>query len=123
MLIDATNPFGYQHLLPGGLLREPLKALKRADLFLITKINYVDKEKLEDIIRTIKKYNTAAPIFTAKYESSFLRIYQKDGEVRLLPADALYGRKLLAFSGIGNPASFQRSLEECGGSAVSLYIP
>lgn len=32
ILIDATNPFGYGHGLPRGLLREPLDALSRASL-------------------------------------------------------------------------------------------
>jgi len=121
VLIDASNPFAYRHLLPRGLLREPLKALKRADLFLITKVNSVEKEKLVEIIRTIKKHNMTTPIFTAKYESSVLRIYQKNGEIKLLPAESLNGKKVLAFSGIGNPTSFQKSLEECGGEILFHY--
>ncbi len=40
VLIDATNPFGYDHLLPRGLLREPLTALQRADEVLINSIGY-----------------------------------------------------------------------------------
>ena len=30
VLIDASNPFGYEHVLPRGLLREPLSGLQRA---------------------------------------------------------------------------------------------
>ena len=37
LLIDATCPFGYNHLLPRGLLREPLTELKRATLFVLTR--------------------------------------------------------------------------------------
>ncbi|MBU1260970.1 MAG: tetraacyldisaccharide 4'-kinase, partial [Planctomycetes bacterium] len=37
--IDATEPFGYEKLLPAGLLREPLGSLKRADAVVITRIN------------------------------------------------------------------------------------
>ncbi|MCX5677006.1 MAG: tetraacyldisaccharide 4'-kinase, partial [Planctomycetota bacterium] len=32
VLIDALRPFGFGHVLPRGLLREPLSALRRADL-------------------------------------------------------------------------------------------
>ena len=31
VLINALNPFGYGHLLPRGLLREPLSSLVRAE--------------------------------------------------------------------------------------------
>ncbi len=37
--IDATNPFGNKKMLPSGILREPLKNLKRADAIVITRAN------------------------------------------------------------------------------------
>ena len=36
--IDATNPFGYGRLLPRGLLREPVKSLRRSDLVIVTEV-------------------------------------------------------------------------------------
>src|SRR4051812_28640544 len=36
VLIDASNPFGFDHVLPRGLRREPLRGLARANAFLIT---------------------------------------------------------------------------------------
>ena len=36
-LIDATCPFGYGHLLPRGLLREPVQNLARAQILVITR--------------------------------------------------------------------------------------
>lgn len=45
MLLDCTNPFGYGHGLPRGLLREPLDALKRASLFILTKSDQVSPER------------------------------------------------------------------------------
>jgi tetraacyldisaccharide 4'-kinase len=38
LLIDGRNPFGNRRLLPLGPLREPLSAISRADIILITKI-------------------------------------------------------------------------------------
>ncbi len=35
VLIDATNPWGHGYLLPRGLLREPIRGLRRADLVLL----------------------------------------------------------------------------------------
>lgn len=122
VLIDATNPFGFGHLLPRGLLREPLRVLKRADLFLITKVNSVQEEKLAEIVGVLRKYNESAPVFMARYENRALRLYEEKGQSRKLEADYLQGKKVLAFSGIGNPASFQQSLEECGAEVIHHFI-
>src|SRR5207244_12530469 len=37
VLIDATCPWGYGHLLPRGLLREPISSLKRAHVAMLTR--------------------------------------------------------------------------------------
>ncbi|HQY89929.1 MAG TPA: tetraacyldisaccharide 4'-kinase, partial [Tepidisphaeraceae bacterium] len=47
VLIDATNPFGFDHVLPRGLLREPVDGLKRAHAVLITRAAQVDSATLE----------------------------------------------------------------------------
>ena len=36
VLVDATSPFGFDHVLPRGLLREPVRSLRRADLIILT---------------------------------------------------------------------------------------
>ena len=41
VLIDALNPFGYGHLLPRGLLREPLSSLARADVIALSRSDLV----------------------------------------------------------------------------------
>ena len=41
VLIDASNPFGYDHVLPRGLLREPLRGLQRAHIIVLTKVDQV----------------------------------------------------------------------------------
>src|SRR5690606_39406681 len=37
LLVDKTNPFGNGQLLPRGILREPIKHLKRASYVFLTK--------------------------------------------------------------------------------------
>ena len=51
VLIDATNPWGYGHLLPSGLLREPISALKRASAILMTRCDQVAPGQLIGILR------------------------------------------------------------------------
>lgn len=58
VLIDATCPAGHGHLLPRGLLREPLGSLTRADLAIITRCDQAGPEAVSESERLIR---TAAP--------------------------------------------------------------
>jgi len=49
VLIDATEPFGYGHVLPRGLLREPLGALRAADALVVTRSDQVGQADLAEI--------------------------------------------------------------------------
>ena len=46
LLISATNPFGHNHVLPRGLLREPISGLRRANVIVVTRANLVAPETL-----------------------------------------------------------------------------
>ena len=50
VLIDALQPWGYGHVLPRGLLREPLAGLKRADLIVLTRADQVAPEQLRVLL-------------------------------------------------------------------------
>ena len=52
-LVDSTNPFGNEHLLPRGILREPLHRLSKADYILITKTKNI--QQCEELHRTISQ--------------------------------------------------------------------
>ncbi|MBU4464115.1 MAG: tetraacyldisaccharide 4'-kinase, partial [Proteobacteria bacterium] len=41
VLLDCEHPFGNAHLLPRGILREPISALKRSDAFVLTRFDSV----------------------------------------------------------------------------------
>lgn len=107
VLIDATNPFGFGHVLPRGLLREPLTGLRRADLLWITRADQVDDGRLAEITSIIRTRNSTAPLAHAAHRpAAFLC-----GDERL-SVPALAGAKVFAVSGIGNPAAFERSLTD-----------
>ncbi len=61
VLIDGLKPFGNRRMLPIGPLREPLKELKRADIFVVTKAK---NKALSDELRDI---NPEAPIYFSEY--------------------------------------------------------
>ena len=62
VLIDAMCPFGYGHVLPRGLLREPLSGLRRANLLAITRSDQVGRSELERIEATMRQHNPSAPV-------------------------------------------------------------
>ena len=108
--IDATNPFGKKKMLPSGILREPLKNLKRADIIIITRANLV--KNLEELKSEIRKYNANCPIFTAKNKTSNLveinGFFQHEIQSSKLNIQSL---KSLAFCGLGNPFNFFEQLK------------
>jgi tetraacyldisaccharide 4'-kinase len=112
VLVDATDPFGGGMLLPAGRLREPLGALRRADIVVITRSVQSPSPALEAIIRR----HTESPIFYAFTRlESVLRIPRLD--VALPQQDWPKGR-FLAFCGIGNPAAFFEDLRSWGFSVA-----
>jgi tetraacyldisaccharide 4'-kinase len=106
VLIDATNPFGGGHLLPAGRLREPLSALSRADVIVITRSD--DAPAVEVAVRR----HSVAPIFYARADLESIRAFR--GEYPGTENAEAPSRKLFAFSGIGNPAGFRANLSEWG---------
>jgi tetraacyldisaccharide 4'-kinase len=113
VLIDATDPFGGNALLPAGRLREPLEALARASLFVLTRITSTDRENGQaDAVRAaIRHHNPSVPVFSARMglEDVFDATTHK-------PADLATLRNFpaLAFCGIGNPRAFAQDLWRWG---------
>ena len=63
LLVDKTNPFGNQHLLPRGILREPINHLKRASYIFLTKSDGQRDEALLELIRELggRNHRMCAP--------------------------------------------------------------
>lgn len=108
-LIDATNPFGNGHLVPRGILREPLSALKRATRIEFTRCDQA--KDLEELVEQIHAIVPGTPLrFTVHAPDGFWRV--ADGAPVSL--DALREIPITAVSAIGNPEAFHRSLEGLG---------
>lgn len=106
VLVDATHPFGFGRLLPRGLLREPIANLRRARGVIVTRADQVSPEALRLLDRDLTHHTGRPPLaHCAHVWTGFL-----DAEDRPLPADALAARRVLAFSGIGNPQAFEATL-------------
>lgn len=119
VLIDALDPQGGGRTLPAGRLREPLIGLRRADVFVITRANQVTPERLTEIITCLAAYRTHQPLLEARVEPRGVQM--PDGTLQ--PPEFLHGKRVLAVSGVGNPASFEALVRGLGASATLHRYP
>jgi tetraacyldisaccharide 4'-kinase len=118
LLVDKTNPFGNGHLLPRGILREPIKHLKRASYVFLTKSNGRRDEELETLI---KRHNPEVDIIECAHRPQHLQRFGRpaDAPDARVPLSFLKGRRVLAFSGIATPESFEKFLRDLGALIVA----
>jgi tetraacyldisaccharide 4'-kinase len=146
LLVDKTNPFGNGQLLPRGILREPIKHVRRASYVFLTKSNGQRDAELE---RLIDEHNPGVDIIECAHRPQYL---QRFG-VEVAPASGrlpaggrtdagptsgaagsgivlsttvhsteplafLKGKRVFAFSGIATPESFEKFLRDLGALVV-----
>lgn len=113
VLIDATNPFGNGHLIPRGILREPLTALHRATEVVITRADLTND--LSGLSEHLTKLLPNTPIRATRHAPVGFR-RAADGDA--VPLNEIEGRGIAVACAIGNPESFVRTLEHLGASVV-----
>jgi tetraacyldisaccharide 4'-kinase len=113
LLIDVTRAFETDSCLPLGRLREPIAGLARADAVLLTRT--LRGHAYDSLVARIRRLNAAAPVFRSRTRPLRLTETRFGEEV---PFGNVLGRKAFAFSGIGNPDSFVRGLEDLGMKVV-----
>ncbi len=108
--ISAPQGFGNRHMLPRGILREPLCSLARADILFLTKINLTND--LKNIESYLKKIFPSIPVVESIHTAAgFYNINQPD---KLLSLAQLKGKSAALFSGIGDPYSFIKLVSDSG---------
>lgn len=111
VLIDCQQPFGNQHLLPRGTLREPTSHLARAGVIFITKSD----GKTQALRERIAALNPRAPVIECVHHP----LYFEDvftGERKDIRFIA--GRRVASFCGIAQPESFEEGLKKQGAEVV-----
>ncbi|MGB3391306.1 MAG: tetraacyldisaccharide 4'-kinase [Pseudaminobacter sp.] len=99
LVVDARYGVGNGHVIPGGPLRAPLiEQLRFADAVL--KVG--EGTAADEIVR--KAARAGKPVYEAR--------------IRPRRAEALAGRRLLAFAGIGHPEKFFDTVGRAGGEVV-----
>ncbi|NWG04235.1 MAG: tetraacyldisaccharide 4'-kinase [Syntrophaceae bacterium] len=108
LLIDSKIGFGDQHLLPRGILREPLSSLRRASFLVLTKVE--DIKRGHDLQKKIHHLHPSLPIFHSYYEP--VGLIGPNGEQKAL--EVYKGKRVLAFSGIAQSNYFISLLKKSG---------
>ena len=111
VLVDSTNPFGNGNMLPRGILREPARNLKRADIIFLTKC----RGDVTAVREEIRKYNTTAEIVECNHTPKVLKDVWSREEY---PLSWLNGKTTCTLSGIASPKGFENSLRHLGAKVV-----
>ena len=117
VMARAQNPWGNGRLLPGGPLREPLRALGRADLVVAT--GAVLPEEAPAVLAAVAAHAPGVPVLTATLVPAEC---WEAARMRAASLAGLAGRRLLAFAGIAAPGAFERTLAEAG-LVVAELVP
>ena len=112
VLVDKSNPFGNEELLPRGILREPIRNIQRASYVFITKSDGKDSTALR---QQILDHKPDADIIECTHRPTKLSLIDGDEE---LPLEVLQGKKVACFSGIAVPESFEEFLTELGATLL-----
>jgi len=117
LLIDAASPFGNGYLFPRGVLREPLEQISRADAVILTKVGQCANIKI--LKQNLKKILNVHSFFEVDYAPDGIRVYGKE---RSLPPESLKEKKILAFSGVARPESFQNTLLSLEARIIKMEV-
>ena len=149
LTIPTTHPFGSpEQLLPAGTLREPLTALRRADLILLT---HADIPNISaHIKKLVKPLAPNTPVLTSTHQPTHLyslavsrqpsavsrqqeslvagendsnrhnALLTADSRLLIANVKELKGKRVLAVCGIGNPDAFVATLTRCSVANVEL---
>jgi tetraacyldisaccharide 4'-kinase len=116
VLIDATNPWGFGHCLPRGMLREPIANIERADLVVVTRADQISAEELTVIRSELVRHNHIGTVIEVSFRPS--QLINSAGQTK--PFAELAGQRVFGFCGIGNPDSFVRTLRTLGSEVVGF---
>ena len=113
LLVDKNNPFGNRRLLPRGILREPVRHLKRGSYIFITKS---DGKPDPELRAEIEKYKRPeAGVIECAHGPKCLR---STDHLTEYPLSHLNGKRVAAFSGIATPERFEAFLRQFGAQIV-----
>jgi tetraacyldisaccharide 4'-kinase len=117
VLVDATAPFGHGHPLPRGLLREPTRSLRRADLIILSHSDRISQTDTTLLLRTLRRLSGDRPVIRAAHRITGFEDL-KGHEVSVEDRTAM---QAVIFAGIANFEGFRKSVEKLGIRVMAAY--
>jgi tetraacyldisaccharide 4'-kinase len=107
VLVSTERWSERRHLLPAGPWREPLSALRRASLVMVTRKS-ASAEDARHVAGMVGSAAAGVPITIVHLAPRELRSLSTEPDI--LPLGAIAGRRVLAISAIGDPRAFEAQL-------------
>ena len=118
VLIDATNPFGHGTLLPRGILREPLRALQRADAVILTRVEQA-ATAVSTVSARVRRWHGERPVYTMQTTVHGLR---ERLSRQMVAVEQLQGQRVVVFAGLGNPEAVAATVTQLGAEVAALLV-
>ncbi|HUV50298.1 MAG TPA: tetraacyldisaccharide 4'-kinase [Anaerolineae bacterium] len=126
VLLDCRRPFGNAHLLPRGILREPISALKRSDAFVLTRFDSASDYIRQAAVDKIENLAHGRPFFRSFHVPN---LYKPANDKKSMPgiklqnfdSGLLHGRRVVAFSGLAGNDDFRRTVESLKCDLIDFF--
>lgn len=106
VMIDGKTTLSRIPMIPAGIRREPISSLGRANICAVSFASPVRNE----LVKECERFSSAPVIEVRLQPTKLLNMFSD----RTIQIHELRGKACVGFCGIGNPASFRRTLEEVG---------
>jgi tetraacyldisaccharide 4'-kinase len=106
VVIDGLDALGGGDVVPLGRLREPMSALARADVFVVTRAE--SDFRFKAIRNQLSAWNAKAPVFRTRLIARNWRDYETGECIKVT------NQRVAAFCGLGNPQNFWDTLDSLG---------
>lgn len=107
VLVDANNAFGTGFTIPLGSLRERITAVKRAHYIIFTRYAKENAANVEILKVKFIRINPDLKFYNLTYLPSPLINHKRE----IISLESLTTKKVLVFSALGNPFSFESLIE------------
>ena len=124
VLLDNSLPFGNGRLFPMGTLREPISALARGDIFILTRS---DSGGLP-LLPKHEKFVRGKPIFRSSHVPNIREVRVERNSTHVSEPESIIShdrdlikdRNVFAFSGLANNKDFHRTIKSLKGNISKM---
>lgn len=118
VLLDAMADDRALRLFPAGRLREPWSSLRRASQVWITHADLAPAERVADLVGRARELCGPDRVVVTRHRPGALSLLSGQA-----PPTSLSGQRVVALSALGNPQSFERSVQELGAQVTPARFP